>query len=149
MKKYLKYIITIFLMTFVIFLLQNKVEAKSYTITDMDIQSTIQQNGDVSIEQTLTYDFNGNYNGIYITIPYKVHNVDDEKVIKNNKINNNLYTGTDVNIEKVTEIKSNTEVAFEKKNHANNGNNKVYTEQKSENIFKIKIYSPSNKLHNK
>ena len=37
----------------------------------MQIEATVQNNGDLQIEQTLKYAFNGEYNGIYITIPTK------------------------------------------------------------------------------
>lgn len=52
-----------------IILFTSKVQAKSYTIEDMDIQATILKNGSVKVQQELTYKFNGKYNGIYIDIP--------------------------------------------------------------------------------
>ena len=53
----------------------------------MQIEATIQDNGDLKIEQTLKYVFNGEYNGIYITIPTKYKN--QEEIIS--KISNNIY----------------------------------------------------------
>ena len=70
MKRKNKIIIGLIFAILIIIGLNNNVKAKSYTIEDMDIQATIQDNGDVSIKQNITYKFNGSYNGIYITIPY-------------------------------------------------------------------------------
>lgn len=70
MKKVIEKIFLIISITIGIIFIQNKVEAKSYYIENMDIQASIKDNGSVDIEQTLTYKFDGQYNGIYITIPY-------------------------------------------------------------------------------
>lgn len=70
MKK--RSLIIIFLLIIFVALLSIKTEAKSYYIKNMDIQSTIIDNGDLEIEQTLEYVFNGEYNGIYMTIPVRI-----------------------------------------------------------------------------
>ena len=42
----------------------NTAQAKSYSIEDMDIQATINQDGSLNIKQEITYEFKGSYNGI-------------------------------------------------------------------------------------
>ncbi len=72
MKIKTKAIISLLVIIFFFILITNtKVQAKSYYIDDMQIEATVQNNGDLQIEQTLKYAFNGEYNGIYITIPTK------------------------------------------------------------------------------
>ena len=73
---------TIFIAVFLI-LLPIVVKAKSYSIEQMDIDATIQPNGDLKVEQSITYDFDGSYNGIYLTIPYEIYDVEKNEVIKN------------------------------------------------------------------
>ena len=66
----------IFLVIFIaLIILTGKVQA-SYKIENMDIQATIQENGSVNVKQSMTYRFNGEYNGIYIDIP---EDVDDKE----------------------------------------------------------------------
>ena len=67
-----------------IIILQNKVEANSYSIENMNIKATIKEDGSVDVEQMLEYKFNGKYNGIYITIPYNKDDKEYTEVIKNN-----------------------------------------------------------------
>ena len=87
--------ILVFIVAFIgILLVQNKVYAKSYSIEDMDIQATVKDNGTVSIEQTLTYKFDGSYNGIYMNVPYKFEDSEMKEVIKNGKISDAIYDGT-------------------------------------------------------
>ena len=88
--------------------LQQKVQAKSYYIEEMDIQATILENGDVEVEQTLEYSFNGDYNGIYITIPTKYEN--KEEVIS--KIDDSIYNAQGVVLKSVTQLENNTEINF-------------------------------------
>ena len=77
-NKILKYIVTIIIFLITIFAI-NEVQAKSYTIENMDIQATIVEEGSVKVEQELTFKFNGSYNGIYIDIPDSVDNDDYDK----------------------------------------------------------------------
>ena len=79
MKLKTKILISLILVVLSILITNTKVQAKSYYIDDMQIEATIQENGDLQIEQTLKYVFNGEYNGIYITIPTKYSN--NEKII--------------------------------------------------------------------
>lgn len=104
MKKNIKQLVIFLIILIAIIFIQNKVEAQSYYIEDMDIQANVNTDGSVDIEQTLTYYFNGEYNGIYITVPYKVTNSEYKDIIKNNRINDNLYTGSDVDVKSVSEI---------------------------------------------
>ena len=67
MKKNIKQLVIFLTILIAIIFIQNKVEAKSYYIKNMDIQANVNMDGSVDIEQTLTYNFNGEYNGIYIT----------------------------------------------------------------------------------
>ena len=112
MKKNIKQLVLFVIILIAIIFIQNKVEAKSYYIKNMDIQANININGSVDIEQTLTYNFNGEYNGIYITVPYKVTDNEYKDIIKNNRINDNLYTGSEVNVESVSEITEKTENSY-------------------------------------
>ena len=82
-----------------VLLINKKIYAKSYTIDNMDIQAEIQQNGSININQKITYNFVGNYNGIYITIPYLLEDsqakevnleTKDYKIITTDKIKNRV-----------------------------------------------------------
>ena len=64
MKLKTKLIIILFLSTIFLLLSKTEVKAKSYYIDDMNIQATIQSNGDLQIEQTLKYVFNGDRQGV-------------------------------------------------------------------------------------
>jgi hypothetical protein len=75
-----------------------KVQAKSYYIDDMKIQATVQKNGDLEIEQTLKYNFNGEYNGIYVTIPTKYENKEDIA----SELSDSMYNAQGVKIEEVS-----------------------------------------------
>ena len=130
---------TIFIAVFLI-LLPIVVKAKSYSIEQMDIDATIQPNGDLKVEQSITYDFDGSYNGIYLTIPYEIYDVEKNEVIKNGKINDDIYTGTGVEISTINDNKNNT---YTITNKANNGDRKVYTIEDDNNIITLRIYSPS------
>lgn len=143
MKKYL-IISLLFLAITAIFSVQNEVQAKSYTVEDMDIQATINKDGSVKIEQKITYDFNGSYNGIYINIPYQLEDIEAEEAIKGNKINDNIYNGKEVTVNKVSTIKNEAETEFKKVSSAINGNKNVYTTTNERGLQKIKVYSPSN-----
>ena len=130
---------TIFIAVFLI-LLPIVVKAKSYSIEQMDIDATIQPNGDLKVEQSITYDFDGSYNGIYLTIPYEIYDVEKNEVIKKEKINDDIYTGTGVEIKTVSDDKNAT---YTLTNKAKNGYRKLYTIEDDNNIVTLRIYSPS------
>ncbi len=143
MKKVLT-IILLFIAITAIFLGQNKVQAKSYEIEDMDIQATVNKDGSVKIEQKITYNFNGSYNGIYINIPYQLEDIEAQKAVKGNKINDNLYNGKDITINEVSTIKNGTKTPFNEVQFAINGHKNVYTTANEKGLKNIKIFSPSN-----
>ena len=140
MKLKTKLIIILFLSTIFLLLSKTEVKAKSYYIDDMNIQATIQSNGDLQIEQTLKYVFNGDYNGIYITIPTKYKNKEDTI----SEISDEIYNAQGVEVQNVSLVKEdNTEDDYSKVSSASNGSKGVYTEEKTNDSFKLKIYSPS------
>jgi ribosomal protein S6 len=145
MKKIIKLLAIIIFTMAITIIFQNKVEAKSYTVENMDIQATIQQDGSVEIKQTLTYKFNGSYNGIYINVPFNYDDEEFEEVVKNNKINDNLYNGTSVTVNKVAQINDSNITEYKEINEfsASNGMEGCYTSSKQSNLQKIKVYSPS------
>ena len=127
---------------FILFLitLQITVKADSYSIEKMNIEATIESSGDVNIRQTITYKFNGAYNGIYINIPYVIQDAEHDEIIENNRINDNLYTGTGVTVNNIIDSKS---TVYTETGRAWNGNSGVYTTNRSNGIYSIKVYSPS------
>lgn len=135
-KDFINY--TIFALFLIMF--QINAYAKSYSIENMDIQATIQENGDVNIKQSITYNFNGNYNGIYITIPYIINDLEHDEIINNKKINDNLYTGNGIVINSITDSK---QIEYKKTSHARNGQSEKYTLEKNAGLEKVKVYSPS------
>ena len=139
MKKEIKIAISIIITIAVIFILQTKVEAKSYYIENMDIKATLQESGDLEIEQTLEYSFNGDYNGIYITIPTEYENNEEIR----NKINDSLYNASGVVLESVKEIRKTGEVEYKLTRLARNGDYGVYTETEENDVYELKLYSPS------
>ena len=139
MKIKTKAIISLLVIIFFILIANTKVQAKSYYIDDMQIEATVQNNGDLQIEQTLKYAFNGEYNGIYITIPTKYKN--QEEVIS--KISNDIYNASGVFVQDVSLIEDSNEYHYSKVGSAINGNEGVYTTENTYNSCKIKVYSPS------
>lgn len=134
--------ILIILLIFIAFILVGKsqVQAKSYYIDDMKIQATVKENGDLQIEQTLKYVFNGSYNGIYITIPTKYKNQED--VIS--KISDNIYNASGVQVNNVATLDNyGSEQIYNRVKNAYNGSWGVYTEENLYNSYKLKIFSPS------
>ena len=81
--KKLLLIILFFAMFMIIF--QINTYAKSYSIESMDIQATVQENGDVNIKQSITYNFDGDYNRIYISIPYSIEDIEHDEIISKKK----------------------------------------------------------------
>ena len=80
LKKFL--LITLFFLLF-IRIFQINTYAKSYSIDNMDIQATVLENGDVNIQQSITYNFEGDYNGIYISILYTIDDIEHDEIISN------------------------------------------------------------------
>ena len=130
--------ISIFIFLGIIIAFSLKVEAKSYYINDMDIQATVLENGNVQIEQTLEYAFDGSYNGVYITIPKELHDSDNKKISDKN------YSATGVRVENVGVIASDGSFnEFRKEGFASTGSNGVYTVESDSNEVKIKVFSPT------
>lgn len=139
MKKQIKILISLIAILITILMLEQKVQAKSYYIEEMDIQATIQENGHLEVEQTLEYSFNGDYNGVYLTIPTKYEN--KEEVIS--KIDDSIYNAQGVVLKSVTQVENNNEITYKKVNSARNGQNGVFTEENNRDVYKLKIYSPA------
>ena len=139
MKVKTKAIISLLVIILFILITNTKVQAKSYYIDDMQIEATVQDNGNLQVEQTLKYAFNGEYNGIYITIPTKYKN--QEEVIS--KISNDIYNASGVFVQDVSLIEDSNEYHYSKVGSAINGNEGVYTTENTYNSCKIKVYSPS------
>lgn len=89
MKK--RIIISIFFIVIMIFISRNKVQAKSYSIEDMDIEATINQDGSVSIEQEIEYEFKGTYNGVFLNIPYNLEDNEKKEIGNKNVLKESLY----------------------------------------------------------
>lgn len=123
----------------IILLVNNNSYAKSYSIENMDIQASILEDGSLSIKQSITYDFNGSYNGIYITIPFKLNDYERDEVNKNIS-NNNIYNGNAVSVNNITDSGG---IVYTETYYATNGEIGVYTIDKDSEKYTIKVYSPS------
>ncbi len=139
MKIKIKLLMSFCILILAIIILQTKVEAKSYYIDNMDIQATILENGDLEIEQTLTYEFDGSYNGIYITIPIQYENKEDIL----SEISDDIYNAGGVELQKVSLVQNNQITEFKKVTTAANGSSSVFTEDRKADFYKLKIFSPS------
>jgi len=142
MKKLQKNKLIVILLIFIaILFISNKSYAKSYEIDSMDIQATINKDGSLNVDHTLTYNFNGEYNGIYIKIP---NNLDDDKYdefrTQKTFLKDSLYNGNGVEILEVSSEGTN----FNKVSNAYNGNDGVYTETLESGLRTVKVFSPSN-----
>lgn len=142
-KKILKYIFITIIFLIGIFA-TSEVQAKSYTIKDMDIQATILENGDVEVVQKLTYDFNGEYNGIYIDIPDSLESEEYDRFRKQTTaLKDSLYNASAVQVNRVSEIKGEKKQEYQRKISATNGTRGVYTLEIANGIKRIKVYSPT------
>lgn len=142
--KLIKRIIFIVIFFLVILLFTNKVQAKSYVIENMDIQASIQKDGTVEVSHTLTYKFNGEYNGIFINIPYDLKDEEYDKIRKQTSgLNDSLYNAKGVEILEVSQIHNDTNIKYEKVSSAQNGERGVYQITPNNGVYNIKIYSPS------
>ena len=141
MKKYLKIILVSIIAFLGVLVIQNNVYAadKSY-VENMDIQATIKDNGNLSVEQTITYYIDGTHNGMYITIPYNFSDSEMKEVIKNGKINDNIYNGDYVKVNKVSLINGSQEIPYTEQLSATNGTSGVYTLSTENKMRKIKVY---------
>lgn len=124
-------------------LLTNQVQAKSYTIENMDIQASIKQNGNVAIKQEITYDFNGSYNGIYINVPYHFEDKEYEEAISNAMLDESSYNGDSIIMNKVSELKDGKEIVYKEVIYAKNGHSAVYTTQNNKGLQETKVYAPA------
>jgi len=129
---------------FILLIISNTVYA-SYSIENMDMQVTVLDNGDVEVNQVLEYKFVGEYNGIYISIPYILDDAQYDKVRKDNNtiLNDSLYNNSGAEILSVSEISKNDKKEFKKVNSSYNGSKEVYTETKESGNLLLKVYSPS------
>ena len=132
-KKIINFTVLIMCIFIVIITFSTKVKAKSYNIDNMDIQGTIQEDGSLDIVQKIKYNFNGEFNGIFIDIPCNYEDLDNKKVIKNNIINDKLYNASDVILENVGYLDESSKeiIPIEKYEINNLGNN----------IKQFKVYS--------
>lgn len=143
MKKKILLILIFLSILFLILSIHNKSYAKSYSIDDMDIQATITPNGDVKISQKILYTFNGSYNGVYLTIPFNLEDVEAEEAINGTRFNDNLYNGSEVAVNRVSVVSGGREDLYTQTTNAVNGRSGVYTSEKENGIWRIKVFSPS------
>ena len=143
MKKKGKLLIGILFAIFLLWLGTTNVQADSYSIEDMDIQATIKEDGSLSIEQEITYQFKGHYNGIYINIPYYFKNPEKDNKNKTKRLADSFYSASKVKVNGVSLISNGTETKFQEVKQATNGNSFVYTVDPKYGLQQIKAYSPS------
>ena len=134
-------IIFLFLVSiiFYLFIYPIQAQADSYKILNMDIQATINENGSVSVIQTINYDFYGSYNGIYITIPFGYTNN-----LSSDNLDNSLYECSSVHIDSVNVLNNGSKTPFYYASSAINGDSGVYTQDTdySDGTTTIKVYNP-------
>ena len=87
MKIIKKFFYTLLFVIVFLILMQISTQARSYSIEEMNIQATVLDNGDVNIKQSITYDFNDVYNGIYINIPYVI---EDKEIAWESEVEGNI-----------------------------------------------------------
>lgn len=124
---------------FVVLFITNISYGKSYSIDDIDIQATILKNGSVNIKQKMTYTFNGEYNGIYVTIPCELDDEEYDSYRQQSTLKDSLYNNQGV---KINGVNLNG-TAFEERAYAHNGDKNIYQVSMEDGILKTKIYSPS------
>ncbi len=64
-------LLKIFFMILVVFLVNSVAYAAEYKIENYDMNVTLKENGDIHVEELLTYDFNAKMNGLYRILLYK------------------------------------------------------------------------------
>lgn len=100
MKKFLYFLIALIICFLPI---TANADEKSFSITDLNINCDINNNGDLLITQELIYDFKGDFNGVYVNLtdsPNTQYEIEDVSVkngsnfsslIKNSNSSNNTY----------------------------------------------------------
>lgn len=133
-------VILFIIMFFAILLISNNVQAKNYSIEEIDMQVTLQENGDLQINQTLKYKFKGSFNGVKIIIPSGVDDKKYDDIRKQTSIvNDSFYNASGLEINHISVLGK----QFKKQSYASNGQNGVYTVKMNNGIEEIKIYSPT------
>lgn len=126
MKKYFRFLVCLLALSIVIFNFPFKAYAKSseLSIPNFDIKTVVNSDGSINMEELITFDFDGNFNGAY-------------RDISTNK------TGGVENIN-VSLIQDGQAEKFKKVDSAKNGQNGVYQIlNQDSNIKRIKIFCPS------
>lgn len=138
MSKKLK--LYIFLFSFIFLISFTNISyGKSYSIKDMDIQATVLDNGSVNVKQKITFDFSGDFNGIYLTVPYQLDDIEYDSYRQQSELRDSLYNIDDVIINKIQL----NDKEFLCVPTAKNGDENVYTVSKENGIMTLKVFSPS------
>ena len=139
MNKKIKIIILAIVFIAILFIAKD-VKAKDYSIDEIDIQGTVNTDGSLSVEETIRYSFDGQYNGIYITIPHSTVDLEDSDIVINSKLNDALYEGNSIDVQSVKIISNGTEQEINNKAYA--GTNR-YEVDNNIDMTKITVYSRS------
>lgn len=147
-KIYIGSVIVIIIIVCIIGSLVSKGEVfRNYKIKNMDVNTTLQDNGDLVVEETREYRFNGIYNGITLKIPKdlkKEQYTKYENSINDTKLLDSLYNNTDLNNFKVYLKKSDGSLEeFKLAKEAKNGDSNVFLESYNSGYENYKIYSPA------
>ena len=137
MNKKIKIIILAIVFIAILFIAKD-VKAKDYSIDEIDIQGTVNTDGSLSVEETIRYSFDGQYNGIYITIPHSTVDLEDSDIVINSKLNDALYEGNSIDVQSVKIISNGTEQEINNKAYA--GTNR-YEVDNNIDMTKITVYS--------
>lgn len=116
------YLSSILSLLFIIFF-NFKVQAKELSISNLEINSKLMENGSLHIEENIDFKMDGDFNGVYRDINTKFSDGVENIVVK--------------------KITSSDELELKKVDEASNGQDGVYELLKSGEIYKIKIYAPS------
>lgn len=113
----------LFLVLFFIFVPIVSFAEDSLSITRWKIDSTLLDNGDLSISEDITFNYNDKFNGVYRSIVLK---------------------GTDgVDALEVFQMNEGVEIPFTYVESAEKGDNEVFTATNENNTLKLMIFSPS------
>ena len=141
MKKYLLIILFIFI----------PLTVKAYGIENYYINATVQENGDLEVEEY--YYLNGDYNGTTREILYKNSNLSEFNSSLPYYGGSSINNGDSIELEKVMGLDQDTNFdfttvdgdTFKEVDYANNGDYKVYEKESRYNGIFLKIYVPSSK----
>ena len=97
----------------------------TFKITNFEINCDVQENGNIEIEENITYYTNENKNGLIRTI----------------KTENNLNSVNSANSLRLKNVLADGEI-YQKRYSANVGQSGVYTFKQSEDTYEIKVFSP-------